>query len=374
MIPIVNPTLLAWEAVIADFRQAWESGQVTTGTFTRRFEAAVEERLQVPHAVMVQSCTAGLMLVLRALDLRGEVIMPAFTWTATAQAALWNGLTPVFADIRPSTYTLDPDKVVAALTPQTAAIMPVNVFGCPPDYEAFADIGKKYGLPLVYDSAQGLGSQYRLADGSWQFSGNFGTAEIFSMSPTKVITAMEGGLITTSDAALAEKLRQMRDYGKTPDGADIAWLGLSARVPEINAIVAYHNFAHMDELVQRRQELMQHYRQGLIDLPGVTFQEIPANRRSSGNYFTLFIDSAQARRSRDQVYEHLKDQGVQAKKYFYPALHQQRVYQTLGVSARTALPVTEQAAAAGLALPLYSHIAEQQIEYILEILNRILGG
>ena len=124
----------------------------------------LNERLQVPHAVMVQSCTAGLMLVLRALELQGEVIMPAFTWTATAHAAVWNGLTPVFADIQPDTYTLDPEKVVAAITPQTAAIMPVNVFGCPPDYEAFAAIGKKYNLPLVYDSAQGLGSRY--LDGS----------------------------------------------------------------------------------------------------------------------------------------------------------------------------------------------------------------
>ena len=106
----------------------------------------VKRRLQVPHAVMVQSCTAGLMLVLRALELQGEVIMPAFTWTATAHAAVWNGLTPVFADIRPDTYTLDPEKVVAAITSQTAAIMPVNVFGCPPDYEAFATIGKKYQL------------------------------------------------------------------------------------------------------------------------------------------------------------------------------------------------------------------------------------
>lgn len=372
MIPIVNPTLLDWEAVIADFRQAWDSGQVTTGQFTRRFEAAVEERLQVPHAVMVQSCTAGLMLVLRALELRGEVIMPAFTWTATAQAALWNRLTPVFADIRPGTYTLDPDKVAAAITPQTAAIMPVNVFGCPPDYEVFTDLGQKHGLPLVYDSAQGLGSRYRLADGSWQFSGTFGTAEIFSMSPTKVITAMEGGLITTSDAALAQKLRQMRDYGKTPDGADIAWLGLSARVPEINAIVAYYNFAHLDELVQRRQELIRQYRAGLRGLPGVTFQEIPANRQSSGNYFTLFIDADQARHSRDQVYEHLQDQGIQAKKYFYPALHHQEVYRRLGIAARTPLPVTEQAAAAGLALPLYSHMEEQKLLRINEIVKLLL--
>ena len=168
--------------------------------------------------------------------------------------------------------------------------MPVNVFGCPPDYEAFTTIGKKYNLPVVYDSAQGLGSKYLDGLGGWRFAGHFGEAEIFSMSPTKVISAMEAGLITTHNTKLAQKLRQMRDYGKTPDGEDIAWLGLSARVPEINAIVAYHNFRQMEALITRRRELISLYREKLAGLPGVTFQEIPDDRQTSGNYFTIFID------------------------------------------------------------------------------------
>lgn len=372
MIPIVNPTLLEWEKVIADFRQAWESGQVTTGQFTRRFEAEVEQRLQVPNVVMVQSCTAGLMLVLRALELQGEVVMPAFTWTATGHAVVWNGLTPVFADIRPDTYTLDPEKAVAAITPQTAAIMPVNVFGCPPDYEAFAAIGKKYNVPLVYDSAQGLGSTFSDGSGGWRFSGNFGEAEVFSMSPTKVISAMEAGLITTHDPKLAQKLRQLRDYGKTPDGEDIAWLGLSARVPEINAIVAYYNFGHMDELIKRRRELIDMYREELAGLQGVTFQEIPGNRQSSGNYVTIFIDPVEARKSRDEVYLILKEGDIQTKKYFYPALHRQLVYQELGRSYWDKLLVTERAAMQGLALPLYSHMTKDIIQYVIQTIKKVL--
>ena len=179
MIPIVNPTLCDWEAVIRDFRQAWDSGQVTTGQFTKRFEAAVEKHLQVSHAVMVQSCTAGLMLVLRALELQGQVIMPAFTWTATAHAAMWNGLEPVFADIKPDTYTLDPEKVVAAINSETAAIMPVNIFGCPPDYETFEELSKKYELPLIYDSAQGLGSRYLDKSKHGSFREILGTPRFF---------------------------------------------------------------------------------------------------------------------------------------------------------------------------------------------------
>ncbi|OPX20072.1 MAG: hypothetical protein BZ151_05800, partial [Desulfobacca sp. 4484_104] len=171
-IPIVNPTLHDFEAVIAEFRQAWDNGQVTTGVFTRRFEAAVEEKLQVPQAIMVQSCTAGLMLALRALDLTGEVILPAFSWTATAHAVVWNGLTPVFVDILPGTLTLNPEAVAKAITPQTAALMPVNVFGCPPEYHAFAQLAQAHGLPLIYDTAQGLGSKVQTPDGSWVYAGD----------------------------------------------------------------------------------------------------------------------------------------------------------------------------------------------------------
>jgi dTDP-4-amino-4,6-dideoxygalactose transaminase len=373
IIPIVQPTLHDFEAVVAEFRQAWASGQVTTGIFTRQFEAAVEEKLQVPHAVMVQSCTAGMMLVWKALELEGEVIMPAFTWTSTAHAVVWNGLTPVFADITPGSCTLDPQAVARAITPRTAAVMPVNVFGCPPDYEAFSQLARAKRLPLVYDSAQGLGSQYLGTDGVWQYSGGFGDAEVFSMSPTKVVSAMEGGLVTTHNATLAEKLRQMRDYGKAAGGEDIAWLGLSARVPEINAMVARHNFAHVDDLVARRHDLIAAYRAGLADLPGVAFQQIPPGYQTSGNYFTLFINPDQARCSRDEACQQLKKRGIQAKKYFYPALHLQEVYRELGRPYRGKLPITETASASGLALPLFSHMPEQTLLQVIKEVRGILA-
>jgi dTDP-4-amino-4,6-dideoxygalactose transaminase len=368
----VQPTLPDFDEVVREFRQAWESGQVTTGTFTRQFEAAVSEKLQVPQVVMMQSCTAGLMLVLRALKITGEVIVPAFTWTATAHAVMWNGLVPVFADITPGTYTLEPQAVAQAITPRTAAVIPVNVFGCPPDYEAYARVALDRGIYVVYDSAQGLGSRYRTSDGAWHYAGVFGEAEVFSLSPTKVVSAMEGGMVTTSNPDLASTLRQMRDYGKAPDGEDIAWLGLSARVPEINAIVARHNFARVDELISHRQELVNFYREVLGDLPGVTFQTISAQYQSSHNYFILFIDSTKARCSRDATYEYLKQEGIQAKKYYYPALHQQQVYRAQGRPYNGKLIVTEAAAAAGLALPLYSHMGREIVIKVSKTVREIL--
>jgi dTDP-4-amino-4,6-dideoxygalactose transaminase len=373
MIPIVKPTLHDFEEVVGEFRQVWESGLVTTGSFTRQLEMAVEAKLQVPHAIMVQSCTSGLMLVLRALDLTGEVILPAFTWTATAHAAVWNGLTPVFVDVTPGSFVLDPEVVARSITPRTSAVMPVNVFGCPPDYEAFHQIAKEYDVALVYDSAQGLGSKYQTGDGVWHYAGKFGDAEVFSLSPTKVVSAMEGGLITSCNPYLAQKLRQMRDYGKAPDGEDIAWLGLSARVPEINAIVARHNFAHMDELIAHRQELIHLYKTSLKKLPGVRYQAVPTQCKSSCNYFNLFINADNARCSRDEVYTFLEDRGIRAKKYFYPALHRQRVYQGLGGAYCGKLPVTEAAADQGLALPLYSHMEQEIVTEVSGAVRSILA-
>jgi dTDP-4-amino-4,6-dideoxygalactose transaminase len=373
MIPIVQPTLHDFDLVMAKFRQAWESGQVTTGIFTRQFEEAVEEKLGVSHAIMVQSCTAGLMLVLKALKLKGEIIMPAFTWTATAHAAVWAGLTPVFGDITANSFTLDPLETIKRFTSNTTAIMPVNVFGCPPDYEAFAGLAQQNGLHLVYDSAQGLGSKFRVQNGEWRYSGSFGDAEVFSLSPTKVISGIEGGLITTRNATLAQKLRQMRDYGKSLDGTDISWVGLSARVPEFNAIVCRCNFDHMDEMVARRRELIALYQRLLSNIPGVTYQLIPPNCESTGNYFTIFIDSRQARCPRDEVYERLHVQGIQTKRYFYPAIHRQEAYRELGKVYDGKLPVTEAAAGSGLALPLFTHMSQETVIEVAAAIQEIMG-
>ena len=164
----------------------------------------------------------------------------------------------------------------------------------------------------------------------------------------------------------------MRDYGKTPDGEDIAWLGLSARVPEINAIVAYYNFGQMDQLIARRQELINRYKAELAGLAGVTFQEIKDDRQTSGNYLTIFIDSNKARHPRDEVYQFLKERQIQAKKYFYPALHLQKVYLSLGRPYKGKLPVTEKAAISGLALPCFSHMSEEMVFTVIDSVRTFL--
>ena len=279
--------------------------------------------------------------------------LPSFTWTSTALAARWNGLTPVFADIAPGVWTLDPADVRRRLTPATRAIMAVNAFGLYPDMDALQKVADEAGATLLCDSAQAIGAACNGRRG-----GGLCAAEVFSFSPTKVVTAVEGGLVTTDDAALARRVKQKRDYGKSLDAGDIELRGLSARLSEFHSIVGLANLARVDELIAARARLAAAYRRGLADVAGLTFQTIPDGWRTSWNYFVVFFDPA--RHDRDAVWRRLAAANVATKRYFYPALHKQTVYRRLPPPSPP-LAVTERAAATALALPFYSHLTEDEV-------------
>jgi dTDP-4-amino-4,6-dideoxygalactose transaminase len=369
-LPIIRPTLPDLAAVEELVRPSWESGVVTVGAVVREFEEEACRRTGARYAVGLANCTVGLMLTPRALGLRpgAEVIVPSFTFAATAQALAWNGLVPVFCDCLPGTCGLDPEDVERNLSSQTAAICPVYVYGLPPDMEPLLELGQRKGLPVYFDSAQGLGASYR-----GKPAGGFGTCEVFSLSPTKVVTAVEGGLVTTNDAELAARLRSMRDYGKDPVGAeDMIHLGLSARLSELHAAVGLLSLRNMDGLVRARRRLIGHYRERLGELPGCRLQEQPSDRTSSGNYFVLFI-TPRARRTRDEVYQELKERVVQTKRYFHPAVHEQSIFRGLPCRVSPRLSNTRKASAEGLALPLYSHMTADQFDSVCEHVEALLG-
>lgn len=339
------------------------NGRVTSGPNVEALEAEVSELIGVRHVIAVSSATSGLVLLFRALGLPpgSEVITPAFTFAATSHALLWNGLVPVFCDCEPKSFTMDASLIESLITPKTSAIYPVCVFGVPGDLDRYAEIAKKHALTLVYDSAQGLGSKYR---GRWL--GGFGVAEVFSMSPTKVVTAIEGGLITTDNDNLAEALRSMRDYGKGPDGQDMVHLGLSARMSEINAIVARWSLARIEQWISAREALIERYMKNLGNLPGVRFQQIPHWCRSSRNYFVILVDPQRAPLNRDDLHDALEKRGIQTKRYFYPSLHHQTLYKELGIGQGARLPVSEYISETSLALPLYSHMTFEDVDRISE--------
>ena len=369
--PIIRPTLPSWAQVLEEIRPCWDSGTVTVGPVVKALEEEACRQTGAKHAVALSSCTAGLMLIPRALGFPAgsEVIVPSFTFAATAQALLWNGLVPVFCDCIPGTCTLDPEDVQRNLSRHTAAICGVAVYGLPPDIQPLLEVGRRAGLPVYFDSAQGLGATYR-----GQALGTWGICEVFSLSPSKVVTAIEGGLFTTNDASLAARVRAMRDYGKDPvQGEDMVYLGLSARMSELHAAVGLLSLRSVHELVKARMARIALYRDRLGSLPGCWVQEFPEDRTTSGNYFVLFITD-RARKSRDEVYESLKKAGIQTKRYFYPPVHEQAIFQRFQIKVSPQLTHTRNASQAGLALPLYSHMATEDIDTICERVEELLHG
>jgi dTDP-4-amino-4,6-dideoxygalactose transaminase len=369
VMPIIRTTLPSFADFERLVRPAWDGGLVTTGPLVREFEQEVCRRTGAPYAVAMSSCTAGLMLAARAMELPAgaEVIMPSFTFAATAQALAWNNLVPVFCECLPDSLTLDPEDVERNLSSRTAAICAVYVYGCPPDIDDLLDVGTRHGVPVYFDSAQGLGAAYR-----GRKAGTFGRCEIFSLSPTKVATAVEGGMVCTADAQLADRLRAMRDYGKDPDGESMVYLGLSARLSELHAAVGLLSLERLDGLMKARHELIEQYAARLGSLPGCRVQTVPKDRTSTGNYFVLFIGDG-ARTSRDEVRAHLKSGGIQTKRYFYPPVHEQPLFGRVPCRHSDRLQRTYAASREALALPLYSHMTPEQLDTVCQVIEQVLA-
>lgn len=367
-LPIIQPTLPPFQDAVADLKAVWESGMLTTHVNVRELERVVAEYTGAPHVVALGNCTAGLTMMFRAEGIEGpgEVILPSFTFAATAHAVVWNGFTPRFVECDPETFNIDTAAVRAAVGPNTRAIVGVHVFGLPCDIDELQAIADDAGVPLFFDSAQGLGAEYKGTR-----VGGFGRCEVFSMSPTKVVTAAEGGLLCTTDEAFAGRMRQLRDYGKALNGMDMEFVGLNGRMSELHAVVGRYAMAHADEYIAHRTALIDFYTQALGDLPGVRFQTIPADRTRSGNYMVLRIgDDSPV--SRDDLYAFLGEQQIQTKKYFWPPVHQQTAF--VRRFGATSLPVTEKASNSGLAVPLYGHMAKEDAEHVVAAIRGRFGA
>lgn len=364
--PFMRPTLPDLGQVVSEYQPAYHNGLVTNGDLVARLEAAVAERLRVKHCVAVSSCTSGLMLVLHALGLRGEVILPSFTFFATGHALLWNGLKPVFANSDTDTWNVSPDDVEKKITDATSAILAVHLYGNPCDVTALEAIARRHNLKLVFDAAHAFGSEYRGIP-----IGSFGDAEVFSLSPTKLLVAGEGGLVTTNDGKLAAAVRAMRNYGDT--GAyNPKWLGLNARMSEFNAALALSGLPLVDAKVRRRNFIAAMYTEMLSSLPGIAFQQIdPADTNTYKDY-SIHLAPQTAGLNRDRLAEALHARNVPTKKYFHPPLHQQFLYSRFYDRDANDLTQTEYIADGILSLPIYESLPDETVGAVAELIQRIV--
>ena len=286
----------------------------------REFEQATSENFGVKHAVAVSSCTSGMMLVHKALELSGEVILPSFTFMATASALVWAGIRLVFADVDRATNNIDPKAVEAAITPQTTAIVAVHQFGNPADIGVLEAIADRHYLKLIFDAAHGAGALYQ-----GNPVGKQGSAQIFSLSPTKLLISGEGGIVATNDDVLAEKIRMGREYGN--DGNyDSAFAGLNARMPELSALLGLHSLKRLEEAAHNRNETVALFQEFLGRLPGIGFQEVRHGDRHSYRELSITIEPGPFGLSRDELALALAAEKVDTRKYYQPPIHQQTAY------------------------------------------------
>ena len=361
-LPIVSPEGLPDDDFLRDVQEILRSRQLTNATFVRKFEEAAAEYLGVSHCVAVSSCTSGLMLTLRALDLQGEVILPSFTFHASAHSVLWNGLKPVFADCDPETFCIDPQAVKRQISPNTAAILAVHLFGNPASVVDLQTIASTSGVLLITDAAHAFGS-----DINGRRVGTFGTAEVFSFSPTKLLVAGEGGMIATQDATLARKLRAARNYGDSGN-YDPELAGLNARMSEFHAALAVRGLPGLEARIARRNQIRLHYERRLGSIPGISFQRILPANRSACKDFAVLIDDAAFGESRDWLVDALEKENIQARRYFWPPVHRQKLY--CEIWDNRPLPVTDRISSSILNLPIYSTLSTEQIDKVCDAILR----
>ncbi len=358
----IAPTLPSLEDVIGAYRPAYQNGVITNAHCVERLEEAVAEYLGVKHCVAVSSCTSGLTLVIRALGLGGEIIIPSFTFFATGHAVRWNGLQPVLADCDRETWNINLADVESQITDKTSAILAVHMYGNPCEVEALSALAARHALKLIFDAAHAFGSKYR-----GRSIGQFGDAEVFSLSPTKLLVAGEGGLVTTNDAALARTLKALRNYGDT-GSYNPQWVGANARMPEFNAALALSGLPGVEDKVKRRNEVAQMYTEQLQSLPGVRFQKINPEDVHTFKDYSIHIDPSGFGMSRDELGQSLLDENIETKKYFYPPLHKQDVYSRFN---ERVLSNTDYVADRILSLPIYESLPDSTIHQITNAIHRI---
>ncbi len=364
-LPFASPDLRDAPAIAAKLQATLLSGMITNDREVRALEDDFAAAIGVEHCIAVSSATSGLVLAAKCMGLAGEVVLPSFTFVATGLPLFWNNLRPVFVDIDPLTFNVDPGLVESAITPATSAVVAVHIYGNPADEDALAAIADRRGLRLIFDAAHGIGSLYR-----GRPAGQAGDCQVFSLSPTKLATGAEGGLVVTNDDGLAQDLRLARNYGQAGDYV-CRFAGLNARLSELHAALARHTLAYAEQNVGRRNLLAARYEAGLRDIPGLTFPVVDPRDRHSYKDFTVRVDAQAFGMDRSELQRALGLEGIATRVYFDPPLHQQR---SLGLDVSPqdySLPHTECAAREVLSLPMYSQLEPDTVDVVVDAIESI---
>ena len=362
-----QPALLNRQEMLADFDDVMQSGQLTNnGPRLKDFEAAVCGVTGTRHTIATCNATIALQIAARAMNLTGEVIMPAFTFIATAHAMEWIGLEPVFADVDPQTHTLDLDSVAACITSRTSAVLPVHLWGHLCRTDELRSLCVSRGLRLLYDSSHAFGCQHHGIP-----AGSFGDAEVFSFHATKFVHAFEGGAIVTNDDQLADRCRRLRAFGIS-GLTEISDVGTNGKMHELSAVAGLNSIKTMSRRITINTEHRQSYADQCQEISGLSLLRIPDGNCSNGQYLVLEVNEQALGLTRDQLVAILRAEGVFARSYFSPGCHRAEPYRSAVFRhVRVPLPVTEFLASCVCQLPTGPSVAADDILTIGRLLKFI---
>lgn len=357
---VARSSMPAYEEYCEEIRDLWDSRWLTNmGVKHRQFQVELARYLGVRSLDLLTNGHMSLELSLQAMELEGEVITTPFTFASTTQAIVRSGLTPVFCDIDPMTFNLDPAKLEELITPHTCAILPVHVYGTPCDVEGIDQIARRHGLKVLYDAAHAFGVTYKGCG-----IASFGDASCFSFHATKVFHSIEGGAVCFQNEVYAQRLARLKNFGLDGEGG-VTELGANAKMNEFCAAMGLCNLRYVDENIRRRKRAVERYRSHLEGIPGLQLAPVLPDVQSNYAYFPVVFDETVFGVDRDEVFEVLERRQIMARRYFYPLTSEFSCYH--GRFAPGETPVAKLVSRRVLTLPLYAELEENTVDRICEV-------
>jgi dTDP-4-amino-4,6-dideoxygalactose transaminase len=362
-IKVTQPFLPPLEEFIPYLEEIWDNKVLTNnGPFHKKLEEALCQYLEVPHISLFNNATIALIVALKALDIKGEVITTPYSFVATAHALMWNDIRPVFVDIDPVTLNLNPNLIEAAITPATTAIMPVHVYGRPCDVDAIEAIAARHGLKVIYDAAHAFG--VRCHCGSLM---NHGDLSVLSFHATKVFNTFEGGAIISRDAETKRHIDRLKNFGFENE-ITVSEVGINGKMSEFNAALGLLQLKYVEEAIESRKAIDTLYREGLKNVHGIRCMLPLAEEKSNYAYFPIFV-GAEYPLTRDALYERLRNEGIYGRRYFYPLISNFGMYRNLPSANPEHLKVANRIAEQVICLPIYPALDAAEVEHIIQTIR-----
>ena len=363
IITVTSPLLPDLDEFNEMLRKIWDNKWITNnGEFHQRFEAALCEYLKVPYISVFTNGTLPLITALQALNISGEVITTPYSFVATTHSLWWNGIKPVFVDIDPATGGIDPERIEAAITPRTTAIMPVHVYGKPCRTREIQDIADKYGLRVIYDAAHAFGIE---VDGKSILSE--GDMSTLSFHATKVFNTVEGGALVVHDAKTKQRIDYLKNFGFAGE-TEVVAPGINGKMDELRSAYGLLNLRQVDACIEARRQVAIRYREALRPVNGINFWDDMPGVRHNYSYFPIFVDSEEYGMTRDELFMKLRENGILARRYFYPLISSFSTYRGLPSATRENLPNATRMADTVLCLPIHHLLTDADLTRIINLI------